>query len=202
MHFRASHFAVALASILVLAAAAVALGYHPDPVATGGFGGLVGAMALQTAYSERITAGVPGMIADQQNADVDTYVCETSAGVAFGKAVCQGTADKGATLGGSAAADFLGVSVRDITLIASSATYLDKYEQYQNMGVLSKGDIWVTADGAVNAGDNVTFETTTGNLGTKGADETHLAVTGGRWMTTAADGGVAILRLSGVAHSG
>jgi hypothetical protein len=192
------NFALALLAITLVAMGAVALGYSPEHMGLLGLTGYA-AVAVQSSYAERQQPAVAGMIAEGPYESI-TRTCDTVAGIGFGVAVAQGSADKTAILAG-VAGDFLGVSIRDITLVHSDSTNLDKYKRYENMGIMTEGVIWVAVDGAVNAGDNVTYDTTTGKFGTIGADGTHLAVTGGRWDTTAADTGLAKLRLSGFAHS-
>ena len=152
--------------------------------------------AVQSSYSERHAAAVAGMIANMREADVDSFTCETSAGIGFGLAVGNGSAEGGVVLGASAATGFRGVSVKDMTLVKQESQTVDKYQQYDTMGVLIEGDIWVTVDGAVSRGNNVTFDSTTGKFGTIAADSTHFLVTNAQWMTGAADGGLAILRLA------
>jgi hypothetical protein len=178
-----------IAAVAVVSLASVLASHVP-----GADVGLIGAMAIQTAYNETMARGLPGMVATMNNWDADTGVCETSAGIGFGLACGQGVADNGVTLGGAAAADFRGVSVRDVTL---DPLAVDKYVLGTNVALLTRGDVWVTVDGAVNAGDNVTFVATTGALGSVAADGTHFTVDGARWMTSAASGGIARLRLSG-----
>lgn len=145
---------------------------------------------VQSAYTENIPAGLPGMLAFNQPAMVDTRICETAAGIGFGLAVGQGTDDKGAVLGG-ALADFVGITVRDVTLPVGQT---DKYAQYNNMAVLSEGDIWVTVGADVDAGDVVHYDATTGVLTNTGGSG---PIVGARYMTSAASGGLARVRLSG-----
>ena len=150
---------------------------------------------VQSSYSERITGPLAfGTPANQHSAVIDTRVSEDSDDIPFGRAVGQGTADKGCVLAAAAATAFVGVSVRDI---AKDDADDDEYVRYENVGVLVQGDIWVEADGIVAAGNNVTFETTTGKFGTVAADGTHILLVGARWMTSAASGAAAILRLTG-----
>lgn len=157
---------------------------------------------VQSTYSETLTAAVAGMIANMRNWDADTRICETSAGIAFGVVVGRGTADDGCVIGSSAATDFLGITVRDVTLVTQAGQTVDKYQQYDNVAVLTQGDIWVATGGAVVDGDNVTFVASTGVLGSVAADGTHFAITGARWMTTqATPGGLAIVRLGGALPS-
>lgn len=149
-------------------------------------------MALQTTYSTTMRPGLPGMVQNMIPYDADTRICETAAGIGFGLAVSQGAADDGAVLGGASAAVFVGVSMRDITLEGAQG---DSYALGQNMGVMTKGDIWVTVSGAVTAGGDVTFNGTTGALGSAAVGAGQFAIAGARWMTGAADGGLAVLRL-------
>lgn len=150
---------------------------------------------VQSSYSENIAAAYAGMVANMLQADISTRICETAAGIAFGVAVGKGSADDGAVIGAGAAASFLGVSVRDVTLDPDD---LDKYQQYANMAVITKGEIWVTAGGNVADGEDVTFVATTGVLSSAGTSGSQFAIAGARWMTTASSGQLAKLKLGGV----
>jgi len=148
---------------------------------------------VQSTYSENIDAALPGMAADA-DFSADTRICETAAGIGFGLAVGQGTSDNEAKLAPAAAADFVGITMRDRTLVNDSD---DLYAQYENMAVMTEGDIWVTTGGVVSAGDNVTFVKSTGVLSSAATSGTQFEITGARWMTSAANGGLAKVRLSG-----
>lgn len=160
--------------------------------------GTVGAMAVQTTYSATMPKAVAGMIADMQNFKTDTRICETAAGIGFGLAVGRGTADNGAVIGGAAATDFLGISVRDVTLVNPDG---DEYARYANMGVLTEGTIWVTVGGDVTDGADVTFASTTGILSSAATSGTQFAIAGARWLDTVASGGLARVRLGGALPS-
>lgn len=153
---------------------------------------------VQNSYSETIRPAAAGMVANLTNADADTRIVETLAGIGFGLAVGQGAAARGAVLGAAAAAGFVGISIRDVVLDPSDG---DAYRQGAGIAVLTEGDIWVVAGGAVAPGDNVVFEAATGILSSLAADATHFAVAGARWMTAAASGGLAVLRLGGALPS-
>lgn len=148
---------------------------------------------VQTTYSENPAAAVAGMPADADYS-ADTRFCETAAGIGYGIAVSQGTADKGALIGGASAAVFAGVTIRDKTVVNDDG---DEYAENENMGVMTRGDIWVTVGGDVTAGGDVTFASTTGVLSSAAASGSQFAIAGARWMTSASSGGLAILRLSG-----
>jgi len=153
-------------------------------------------MVTQSTYTERMRAGLPGMIATERTRDISSRVVENSNGIAFGLACGQGAADNGVKLGGTLA-EFVGVSVRDVTLLPVSmdSDYADEYQRYANCGVMTMGDIWVVTDDAVTKGDAVHFNATTGVLGNSGGSG---PIPGARWETTTAVAGLAILHLSGI----
>ncbi len=150
--------------------------------------------SLQTTYTERIKNARKGQIANSTTCTVDTREVETDDGIGFGLACGQGTADDGVVLGASTADEFAGISVKDVTRAPGDD---DQYEKGVNAAILTRGDIWVEVDEAVSAGDEVTFSSTTGELSSAATSGTQFAVSGARWMTSAAANGLAVLRLSG-----
>ncbi len=149
--------------------------------------------AVQSTYIRYLTVAQVGMLASEINWSADTRIAETAAGIGFGLAVSQGTNDKGCILGGSA---FVGVTRADPTLPqAAGLTTVDKYAQYDNVGVLVTGDLWVVPDNAVVAGEAVYYSTTTGHLGHSGGT----VIEDARWMTTAAAGALAVVRIGNIA---
>jgi hypothetical protein len=155
---------------------------------------------VQTTYTQYLTAAQNGMPATTSGWDIDTKICEDpagTAGIGFGLAVSQGTlhGDRSACLGGLSGKAFVGVTVADPTLPNLSSTFTDKYQDTDNMGVMVRGDIWVVAHEAVNAGDAAYYNTTTGLLGNSNLTS-GTAIDDARWMTTAVAGALAVLRLS------
>lgn len=136
--------------------------------------------AVQTTYSENIGKAYAGMIADLRLADVVTGICE-DATLGFGLPVSRGVADAGVTKGGS---QFSGVTVRDVTLPASQE---DLYNEGDEVGVLRHGVIWLTVAEAVNAGDPVYFNTSTGAW-YKSASAGRSLVADAMWETSASSG--------------
>jgi hypothetical protein len=130
------------------------------------------------------------MVGDMSPSKVDTRICETVAGIAFGRAVSQGAAYRGAILAGAA---FVGVSVRDITLVKLASQTADLYSQYDNMSVLVEGDIWVVPTVTITLGAVANYDVTTGQFNTAGT-----AIPGSRWMTAATGGNLALLRITRV----
>lgn len=152
---------------------------------------------VQSTYSETLPIAQAGMPADADYS-ADTRICE-SAAIPFGVAVSQGTSDNEALIGAASATVFAGVSIADKTINNDGGA--DGYNQYDNMGVMTRGDIWVTVGGDVTAGGDVTFASTTGVLSSAATSGTQFAVTGARWMTTATSGNLAKLRLGGALPS-
>jgi hypothetical protein len=149
--------------------------------------------AVQTTYSATMQPGIEGQIASMlDDDDVETRICETAAGIAFGRAVSEGANARGAVLGG--ATKFVGITVRSITEIPISPnTTYDAYARYTNMGVLNEGDIWVRPVAAVTHGSPATYDSTTGQLNPASAG---VAIPNSRYMTSAGAGALAILRLT------
>lgn len=114
-------------------------------------------MPVQTSYSERHGIAREGLL--DGVGDITTRLVETAAGIGFGKAVSRGSADQGAVLGGS---DFLGVSVKDVTIVPSTSLAADIYPQKSEMGVRVTGNIWVKPSTDVTPASPVYYNKTTG----------------------------------------
>jgi hypothetical protein len=144
----------------------------------------MGTTVVQTSYRPQIAYGLEGMISEETGSEVGTRLCETAAGITFGKAVSQGSRAKGCVLGG---ANFVGVTVRDITLALVSVdplsavdNALDTYGQWTNVAVLTRGHIWVKPQGLVAPYNDVYYDTASGKFGNSA---TGLAASG--WVTFA-----------------
>jgi len=146
-------------------------------------------MTTQTTYQENLDLPRPGTESGCDG-NVDTGIVETAAGIGFGLAVSQGSGDNGVVLGG-ALAGFRGVSLKDATLRPENE---DKYAQYENAGVKTRGKVWVSPSESVAAGDPVHYDTTTGRFAMSGGIGPIL---GARWATSAAADGAALVELSG-----
>lgn len=154
--------------------------------------------SVQSTYAAVHPIAHAGMPASA-DFSADTRICETAAGIAFGVAVSQGTSDNEALIGGASAAVFAGVSIVDKSINNDGGA--DGYNQYDNMAVMTRGDIWVTVGGDVTDGGDATFASTTGVLSSAATSGSQFAIAGARWMTTALSGGLAKLRLSGALPS-
>jgi hypothetical protein len=149
-------------------------------------------VAVQTTYPTNIQPALEGQLGTTfEDDDVETRICETAAGIPFGRAVSEGVNAKGAVLGG--ATRFIGITVRDVTLIAQVGQTVDLYQRYNNMGVVLSGDVWVRPVAAVTHGTPATYDSTTGQLNPATAG---VAIPNSRYMTSAGAGALALLRLT------
>lgn len=145
-------------------------------------------MALQTTYNETMAAFVEGMIPDMRTpgADVSRNV-ETAAGIGFGKAVGQGTADRQIkAISTGEATVFTGVTVRDTTQLQ------DSYPQYETARVRTKGPVVVAVSVAVSAGDTAYVIPASGLFTKTASGNTKI----GTFETSAEANGLAVLTLA------
>ena len=152
---------------------------------------------VQSSYSANIADAVAGFPADA-DFSAESRLCETSAGIGFGLVVGQGSDPKGGVLGAAAASGFVGIAIRDRSLVISSGQTVDKYQEGDVIAVMYRGVIWVPVAAAVVAGNNVTFNTSTGALSTIAADGSNFTIAGARWVDTQSTvNGLARVRLGG-----
>lgn len=149
-------------------------------------------MAIQTVYNDELVAGVAGEIANSIPATLISRTVETEAGAALGVPMAQGTADLGAVIfAGNAAAGFVGITVRERSLDPNTPNL---FAQYETARLMTKGAVYVQASEAVDAGDAVYINDTTGVFSKTATGATLIA--GARWDTSTTDAGLAIVRLA------
>jgi hypothetical protein len=148
------------------------------------------ATAVQDTYQENLTAAQVGQL-NGCDYDVESGIVEEANGIAFGLAVAQGTADKGIIIGGTTTT-FRGASVRDVTLGAET----DSYAENANIGVVTRGVVWVSPSAAVSANDAVYFTAATGRF--TNVSGGNVLVKGARWVDSASQDGLARIKLSGL----
>lgn len=146
----------------------------------------------QDTYTTNLASGYPGMIANGETSNRITRTCEDAGGIPFGAPVYRGTGDHGCTGTVGTAATFLGFSIAHEALALIAGQTADRYQQYDNVAILTQGVMWVTATGANVDGAAVTIGTGGGAadaIGDTAADATHIAA--GGWVfddTTSATG--------------
>lgn len=67
--------------------------------------------AVQSTYADQFAAGLPGLVANMEIANVITRACEEAAGIGFGLPVFQGVADRGILLADGATFAATGAAV-------------------------------------------------------------------------------------------
>lgn len=149
-------------------------------------------MAVQTTYSDNISAAVAGQIVNCEPSDLISRTVETSGGLGFGIAVNQGSADKGCILAITGAAGaFIGATVRERSIDANDS---NSFDQYTDARIMIKGVIWAVAATGCSAGDPVYVRPSNGAWQDSNANSGVL-VPNARWDTSATAGNLAQLRL-------
>jgi hypothetical protein len=162
-------------------------------------------MAVQSTYSQNITAAFAGMLADNGAYDAIAMVnTEASASIAFGRAVMFGSATDALSAE---------LPVAETAVIAGILMHSHAYSQTDldatgvivgaTMNVLRKGRIWVTVEDAVVPGDRLWVRGVAGGDpeflgGLLPADDSTDTVdcTGqGQFLTAADAGGLAVLEV-------
>lgn len=140
----------------------------------------------QATFSSTIREGLPGMINRMVDYNAISRSCDTVGGIPPARAVSQGSWDGGCIIGGTANG-FLGLSILDPTLVVPIpvAATPEVYQQYNEVGVLTKGEMFACCVVACVAGDPLSFVAVDGTLTNTGA----VVVPGGRWKYTRATPG-------------
>lgn len=145
---------------------------------------------VQTTYTRYLNVGEVGMPATTFGWDIATRICEDlsspKVGIGFGLVVCQGTlhGDRSAALGEGSGSTVIGITAADHTLPSLTTGVLaDHYQDGDNMAVMVRGDIWVSAVGTVAAGGAVYFNSVTGALGPSSISNAVL-IAGAQWLTS------------------
>lgn len=148
-------------------------------------------MAIQTTYLDNIRAAVRGAIANMVPATLISRSVEDAAGIGFGVAVTQGTADGGCTAFGSGDTYIMGVTVRERSIDAND---VDEFGQYTDARIMTKGCVWVPVATGCSAGDAAFVRPSNGDFQDSNANSA-VAITGGVWDTSAEAGELALLRM-------
>lgn len=143
--------------------------------------------AIQTTYATTHARWVEGMVLNMEPSTIVTRLAEDAEGIGFGKVAVKGTADN-QVVDSEATVPFVGIAVLDPTRPNG------KYEQYDNVAVMKKGVIVVSASEAVAVGDPVYYTPATGVLSKTSTSNTLIA--GATWETSTSGAGLAALRLN------
>ena len=123
----------------------------------------------QSVYGATLGRGYPGMVANGETSNRISRTVEDASGIAYGKAAFRGAGTHGvtgATTGG--AANFLGFTIANLAhtafvLPGTGDTGADVYGQYSTAGIMTLGEMWVTAAGTATAGADV-YVATNGDI--------------------------------------
>lgn len=157
-------------------------------------------MPVQTTYPDNQPVAVAGAQATMVPATIISRSVETAA-IGFGKAVAQGTADKGCHAFGAGDTAILGITLLDRSASGLSVTNgqvsgqtADTFGVGESARVITKGDVWVNASVAVDAGDPVYVIPATGAFA-KTSASSAVQIAGARWDTSTTGAGLAVVRL-------
>lgn len=133
---------------------------------------------LQTTYSNTIAKGYAGMVASGETSNRISRTCEDAAGIAFGKPCYRGSGDHGCTGIVGTLATFLGWAIAHAGQALVAGQDADEYQQYDAVGIITGGAVYVDVKGAVTDGAAITVGTGGGAadlIGATAADATHIA---------------------------
>jgi hypothetical protein len=161
-------------------------------------------MAVQTTYNLTLTAAIEGQLADNGPHDiVARYNEEASAEIAFGRGVAFGTEDNGALLPAAETDKIVGITVHSHQYAAEDLGATGVVAGGA-LNILRKGRIWVMARTAVAPGDRLWVRAVSSETGFEryggledaddGSDMIDCTAQG-VWLTTAAQGALAVLEV-------
>lgn len=156
-------------------------------------------MTVQTSYPDTQPVAVAGAQATMVPATIISRNVETAA-IGFGKAVAQGTADKGCHAFGSGDTDVLGITLLDRSASGLSVTNgqvtgqtADTFGVGEPARIITEGDVWVTVAADVTAGQPVYVRPSNGDFQPTNANSA-VQIAGARWDTSATAGNLAVVR--------
>lgn len=135
-------------------------------------------MAAQLQYDINQAEAYEGGIYAQFQHDIMSFSAEPVTGIPFGRAVSRGTAENQVVLGGADLSAFQGFSVRELTREGDGVLNAIQYDQNETVAVMRDGYFWATCTNASIAGQELYFDSTTGELSSGSGD---VQVTGARW---------------------
>lgn len=161
-------------------------------------------MAVQTTYPDVQPVAVPGAQATMNLGQIISRTVETAA-IPFGKAVTQGTADKGVKAFGSGDTTFVGITMLDrgasgLTVTNGQVTgrTVDAFGVGESARIAAVGggiDVWVICASGCSAGDPVFVRPSNGDFQDSSANSA-VQIPGARYDTSAGTGELAVVRLA------
>lgn len=111
-------------------------------------------MPIQTVYNTNIDKARVGAVANMEAINLISGVVQNAAGIAFGAVVARDSAGDNCVHTWVSGTDkYLGICVRERSINPANAA--DKFAQYDDARIMTKGVIWVLASVVVAAGDPV-----------------------------------------------
>jgi hypothetical protein len=155
---------------------------------------------VQNVYQERMNPAVAGMLHGSDN-DVFTGIVgydesDLPLELAYPRCVQIGTGSEKqpvVLVGTLTAVKFAGITIRDVALGAEQ----DVYTSGQNVGVLRRGSIWVVVVGGSCVPGDLAYMVPTTGIITRVSSGGNIAIPGARFITKAAQNGLAILHIDG-----
>ena len=161
---------------------------------------------VQSSYDVFHDGMVEGQVLNTQTCDVDSLRNIGDDAIPFGRSVQRATAAGAGPRDielGVKTNKFVGIAIQDERVPAADGMTFSKGEI---VPVLWRGDVVVRVFTAVAAGADVVVATVQssakppefeGQFSSVAADSTHILIAGARFMTAAAVGGLAVVRLAG-----
>lgn len=161
-------------------------------------------MGVQTTYNDVPGAAVAGM---QATLIDGIHISRTvqAAAIPFGRAVTQGSLDKGVELFGAGDTTFVGISLLDRSaagttvvngqITARTADQFGIGESARILPVGCGGDVWVLCASGCSAGDGVFVRPSNGDFQDSNAN-LAVQIPGARWDTSAGAAALAVVRLA------
>lgn len=140
---------------------------------------------VQSAFSEDIANGFPGMIADGELKNAISCHLEGETACAFGRPVYQGALDRGVDL--TVDANLVGFAVAQKGLPVTAARAADTYAPGDTLPVMERGKIWVTSTTTATKGQQV-YVTSAGAISNSSSGNT--AATGWEFDDTITAAGI------------
>lgn len=118
-------------------------------------------MAMIDQYPKTMRPWIVGQVPNSRPKDVISQIVADVAGIGFGKAVFRhSSGDKAITT--TANSKFVGITVKDVTLVHSATADIDLYKKGENAGVVVEGPIVVLNGAAPVVADDPVYLTSGG----------------------------------------